>query len=514
MLENVYHSCGIAAVSYKNKKKNVAPALHKLLINMQNRGQLSAGITTFDDARPHILKTYKDIGLVKEVFRTSQKFKMKRIYKLFNGSAGIGHVRYATAGSNDKSYAQPFERQHGRKYKWFAMCFNGTITNYVDLKKQLMKRDDYHLILDSDTEVIMHNLSRELRHDKKPNPVHVFKNLSKKFDGAYNIAMINALGEIFAVRDPLGFRPLVWGENKEGVFVASESSALINMGISDFKDLEPGHLLYAKDGKVKISKFANNKKPKHCMFEWIYFANVSSVIDKKSVYLTRRRLGKELAKRETRKITNDHIVVPVPDTSKPAAEAMAFELGIPLMEGLIRNRYIGRTFIEGESRVHLIKNKFTIIREILKDKKVFLVDDSIVRATTVKEIIKYIKKEGGAKEVHLRITCPAIMGPCFYGIDMSTKSELLVPHYTKAFCGEISDKTSEKIAKDLGANSLTYMTHEGLRNSIGLKDKICMACLDCKYPTKEGRKFYQISLENFLKGKKDTGRVLKAEKVC
>lgn len=511
MIENVHHSCGIAAVSLKDKSRNVVPFLYQLLINMQNRGQLSAGFTTYDDKRPAILKTHKDIGGVNEVFRINRPDKMNNLYTNYGGHKGIGHVRYATCGANDKAYAQPFERTHGRKYKWFSMCFNGNLANYSELRDELMQKTDYHLVLDSDTEVIMHNISRELRDNPKKDPIEIFGKLAEKFDGAYNIAMINAQGEIIVNRDPNGLRPLVWGENKDGVFVASESSALLNVGLTKFQDIEPGTLLHIKDGKAEIKRYASPKKTSRCMFEWVYFANVSSTIDTKSVYMTRNKLGRELAQMEDLKITKDNIVVPVPDTSKPTAEAMAYGLKIPMMEGLIRNRYLGRTFIEGTSREQKVKNKYTIIREILKDKKVILVDDSIVRGTTLKQLVKYIKNEGGAKEVHIRIACPAIMAPCFYGIDMSSKSELLVPHYTREFCGQIDKKTSEKIADDLGADSLRYMTHEGLVRSIGLKrEELCMACLDCKYPTKVGMEMYSLALANFMNGKKEDKRITEA----
>lgn len=514
MGESLYHSCGVAAVSNSNKKTNVVPTLYKLLINMQNRGQLSAGITTFNETRPEILKTYKDVGVVNEVFKVSRPESFEKINTNFNGNAGIGHVRYATCGQNDKSYAQPFERTHGRKHKWFSMCFNGNIVNYEDLKNELLQKRDYHLVRDSDTEVIMHNLSRELSLDIKPDFVNIFSNLSKKFDGSYNIAMINANGQIIVNRDPLGFRPLVYGKLDNEIIIASESSALINVGVTKYQDLEPGHLLIAENGNYEIKKYSDSKKTARCMFEWVYFANISSVIDGKSVYMTRRNLGKELAKIETINPTSEHIVVPVPDTAKPAAESLAFELGVPLMEGLIRNRYVGRTFIEGNSRSLIMNNKFTFLKEILHDKKVILVDDSIVRGSTIKKIISQIKEFGCAKEVHLRIACPPIMGPCFYGIDMSTKSELFAPHFIGAYCGELDAKTCDEMAKAVGADSLIFQSYKGLTNAIGLQEsELCMACLNCKYPTKEGDKFYNIALNNFMNKLNESDRTLSCKKI-
>ena len=286
---------------------------------------------------------------------------------------------------------------------------------------------------------------------------------------------------------------------------ASESNSLINCGVTDYKHLEPGHLIYVKNGHVEVKKYADIPRKAHCMFEWVYFANVSSVLDGQSVYITRTNLGKELAKQETEKIDEEHIVIPVPDTAKAAGDAMAYELKVPSTEGLIRNRFVGRTFIEGSSREDRVQNKYTALREVLKDKKVILVDDSIVRGSTTKQLIRYIKSVGGAKEVHVRVSCPPIRGPCFYGIDMSTVSELLIPKYEKEpKKGEVSNEVVAQIAKDLGADSVRYQTIQGLVRSIGKPAKdLCMACLTGEYPTPYGKKLYMKAWENFRKGVKD-----------
>jgi len=507
MSGEVKDECGIAAVYLKEDGDAANRALfylYKILLNLQNRGQLSTGITTFDNNREQLLKTFKDLGPVNEVFKTSNRIKSMSIFKRYAGNKGIGHVRYATAGSEEKSLAQPFERQHGRRWKWFAFCFNGTIANYEELKKNLLEKRDYHIVHDTDTEVIMHYLARELRGDKIPNMFNVFSNLSRKFDGCYNMAFINAHGEIVVLRDPYGFRPLCYGYNDGMFLAASESNALINCGVTRYKSLKPGEMIHISNGDVTVKRFAKNKKTTHCMFEWVYFSNVSSVLDGKSVYITRTNLGKELAKLETEDISEDHVVVPVPDTAKAAGDAMAYELGIPSKEGLIRNRFVGRTFIEGSSRQDRVQNKYTALKEILHGKKIILVDDSVVRGTTTKQIIRYLKKEGKAKEVHLRVSCPPIRGPCFYGIDMSTVSELLVPQYEKKpVREEISEKTRAKIAKDVGADSLIYQTMPGLIKSIGLpKNKLCMACLNGNYPTSCGRMLFKKAWQNFRKKKK------------
>ncbi len=509
MIDDVHEECGICAVYIKENGDAANRALfllYKLMLNLQNRGQLSAGITTYNANRPQLLDTYKDLGHVNEVFRTSNREKSFNIFKRYAGNKGIGHVRYATSGSEGLGVAQPFERHHGKKWKWFSFGFNGNLANYSELKRNLLSKGEYHLTYDNDTELMMHYISLELRTGKKPNLVRVFSNLAKKFDGCYNITFINAEGEIVVARDPHGFRPLVYGfsDDKTVFMAASESVALANCGIKDIRSLPPGHMVHISDGSIKIKKYADAKRKSHCMFEWVYFSNVSSVLDNRSVYITRTNLGKELAKLETQKIDKDCIVVPVPDTAKAAGDAFAYELGIPSKEGIIRNRYVGRTFIEGSSRDDKVSNKYTALREVINGKRIFLVDDSIVRGNTTKQIVRYLKGEVGAKEVHLRITCPPIRGPCFYGIDMSTVSELLVPRYEKnPVSGNVSREICDRIAKDVGADSLIYQSVEGLVRSIGLpKNNLCTACITGEYPTLWGKKLFQEAWKNHRKGVK------------
>ena len=511
MIEDVHEECGVCAVYIKENGDTANKALfylYKLMLNLQNRGQLSAGITTFNLNRSQLLDTYKDLGHVNEVFKTSNKVKSFNIFKRYAGNKGIGHVRYATSGSENRSVAQPFERHHGRKWKWFAFGFNGTLANFTELKHELLsKKEDYHMIYNNDTEIIMHYLSRQFQGDERPDLVEVFSNLSKKFDGCYNITFINAEGEIVVSRDPYGFRPLVYGfsKDKKIFMAASESVALINCGIKDVRPLQPGHMIHIINDKIEIKKYADTKKISHCMFEWVYFSNVGSVLDNRSVYVTRTNLGKELAKLETEKINKDYIVVPVPDTAKAAGDSFAYELGVPSKEGIIRNRYVGRTFIEGGSRHDKVQNKYTALRNVLEGKKVLIVDDSIVRGNTTKQLVRYLKEECHAKEVHLRITCPPIRGPCFYGIDMSTVFELLVPRYeNKPVSGNISKETCQKIAKDVGADSLIYQTVAGLIKSIGLpKNSLCTACITGEYPTPWGEKLFKKAWKNHRKDVKE-----------
>ena len=506
--DELMHQCGIAAVYIKENGDSGNRALfylYKLLLNQQNRGQLSAGVTTFNPARMQILDTYKDLGTVNEVFKTSDRQQSLEIFKKYAGNKGIGQVRYATSGSEERSLAQPFERHHGRKWKWFSFCWNGNLANYTELKQNLMEKADYHIVYNTDTEILMHYISRELKGSVKPRLTKVFARLAQKLDGCFNIAFINAFGEMVILRDPYGFRPVVYGWRDNMFLAASESNALINCGVTEYEHLEPGHLIYIKNGHVEVKKYAESPRKAHCMFEWVYFANVSSVLDGQSVYITRTNLGKELAKQETETMDEEHIIVPVPDTAKAAGDAMAYELKVQSAEGLIRNRFVGRTFIEGSSREDRVKNKYTALKEILKDKKVILVDDSIVRGSTTKQIIRYIKNVGGAKEVHVRVSCPAIRGPCFYGIDMSTVSELLVPKYeAEPKKGEVSKEVADKIARDLGADSVRYQTIAGLVRSIGKPAKdLCMACITGDYPTQSGKKLYKKAWENYRKGIKE-----------
>lgn len=498
--------CGIAAVSSQEQedlKSSVVYSLYKLMLNMQNRGQLSAGFSTYSPVRSELIDTHKGMGLVNNVFRINSKQKSLKLMKNYAGTKGIGHVRYATFGAEDLCLAQPFERHHGRTWKWFSFCFNGNIANVSELREQLLSKDGYHIVHNSDTEILMHYLARELRGPKLPDLAQVFRNLAEKFDGAYNIAFIDATGRLAVVRDPLGIRPVSYGRNNGSFFAASETNALASCGVYDPVALNPGEIAVVENGKVNVQKYIDSPRKAHCMFEWVYFSNVSSIIDGKSVYSVRRNLGTHLAKSEPLKLDKDTIIVPVPETSKTVCDAMAFELGTTTSDGLLRNRYIGRTFIEGKDRADLVRNKFTVLREVIKDKKLILVDDSIVRGTTSKRLIQYLKDVGGAKEVHMRVACPPIMGPCFYGIDMSTIGELFAPKfYDRPMTEELPKEVTEKMAEEIGADSLQYLKHSALVDSIGLPKKdLCMACLNGDYPTKCGRELFQQAKENCRNGK-------------
>jgi amidophosphoribosyltransferase len=518
-MSELHHECGIAAV-YHLPGGAVSPLcppqgpdqasrlIPRMLLDIQNRGQLSAGMTTYNPDRPQLLESYRGLGTVSEVFRLSHQGKAESIQAHYAGRAAIGHVRYATCGKDDLSYAQPFERSHLEKRKWFSFGFNGQLANYAEIREQILADDNHHLARATDTEIIMHELSREMSGDRRPTLVELMGNVAPRFDGAYSLVFLNALGEMFIARDPLGIKPMCYALEGPLLAAASESVALLNLGFGhdSIRSLEPGEMVTVSGGQVNVARFADSPRRAHCYFEWIYFANVASSLDGRSVYLARQALGEELARLEDIPIDEDTIVVPVPDTSKCAADAMAYRLGVPSAEGLIRNRYSGRTFIEGtDSRVSKAASKYTPLREVLEGKRVLLVEDSIVRSTTMRVLISRIRSVGRAREIHVRVACPPITSPCFYGIDMSTISELFAPRFMRG------DRPLEEIyaemARELGADSLRYLPIESIARAVGRPEsELCRACITSRYPTPHGQKLYQIALENAQAGDGSNGK--------
>ena len=511
-MSQLNHECGIAAV-YHLPSENESPLcgglgaeqasrlLPRMLQDIQNRGQLAAGITSFNQSRDQLIDTHKDIGSVSEVFRLSHRQKCEALMREYSGAAAIGHVRYATCGRDDRSYAQPFERHHLQKHKWFSFGFNGQLANYQQLRDKLLSDDDHHLARETDTEIIMHEISRELSGDRRPPLVEMMRSISERFDGAYSIVFLNALGDMLVARDPLGIKPVCYAKEGPLFAAASESVALLNLGFQpeNIKSLPPGSAITIENGKFDIQQYAPIQRRAHCFFEWIYFANVASTLDSRSVYLSRTALGVELAKLEvaegTVPLDENTIVVPVPDTSKAAADSMAFELGIPSREGLIRNRYSGRTFIEGGAqRRQRAEVKYTPLPEVLDGKRIFLVEDSIVRSTTMKALLHRIRGLGGAKEIHVRVACPPIVAPCFYGIDMSTERELFAPKFLKG--GALTQQVQTEMAEALGCDSLRYLPVESISRAVGYPEKdLCQACITGNYPTEVGQRLYQIACE-------------------
>ena len=314
---------------------------------------------------------------------------------------------------------------------------------------------------------------------------------------------------MIVARDPLGIKPLCYAKEGPLFAAASESVALLNLGFKadSIHSVPPGSMITISKDKFEIESFAESPNRGHCFFEWIYFANVASTLDDRSVYLSRTALGSELAKRELSDgrvtLDKDTIVVPVPDTSKAAADSMAYELGIPSREGLIRNRYAGRTFIEGGSdRRKKAETKYTPLRDVIAGKRIFLVEDSIVRSTTMKVLLERIRDFGGAKEIHVRVACPPIVAPCFYGIDMSTIGELFAPKFLDDGC--LTDAVQDEMAAVLGADSLRYLPVSAISKATGFSsDELCQACITGQYPTEMGQQLYEIALENSSTGVQD-----------
>ncbi|MCZ6793964.1 MAG: amidophosphoribosyltransferase [Planctomycetota bacterium] len=507
MLDPVHHECGIAAVYRMDRvlapgefeSGSVVRMMPDMLIDLQNRGQLAAGLTRYNRSASQILDTYKGVGSVTDVFHLTHPDtrRFEAIVDEYQGQAAIGHVRYATCGRDDPAYAQPFERHDGRKWEWFAFGFNGNIANYSELRAKLLAKGDYHLVRETDTELLMHLLAYALSHSSDQDFVEVFRYIDSVVDGAYCVAFLNAAGDLVLARDPRGFRPLCYGVRGNTFAAASESLPLTNKGFEDVKDLEPGCLVHVRPEGYEIRRFAESERKAYCFFEWVYFANVASTINDRSVYVTRTRLGEALAESESVSTSpDDCVAVPVPDTAKAACDGMAYKLGIPSREGLIRNRYVGRTFIEGRNRKERASRKYTALPEVLKGKRVFLVEDSIVRSTTLRVIVKMIRERGGAKEVHIRVSCPPIMAPCSYGIDMSTVSELIAPGFFNEPQREVTPAAQlEELAQELGTDSLRYLTLDALTAAIGLPEEdLCLACLLGKYPTPWGGRLYQEAL--------------------
>jgi amidophosphoribosyltransferase len=506
-MSDLHHECGLAAIYHlsggepsplctTHGPEEVSRLVPRMLLDIQNRGQLSAGMTAWNPSRSQLLATYKEVGSVSEVFRMSHRGKYESLMEQHAGRAAIGHVRYATCGAEDRGYAQPLERPHIQKRKWFSFGFNGQLANYPELRGEILAEGDNHLARDNDTEVIMHAIGRELAGDADPSPVDLLTAISRRFDGAWNLAILDACGRLIVARDPLGLRPMEYARLGPLVAAASESVALLNLGFpaESIRSLEPGTALVVDGDEVRVERFATAPRRAHCFFEWIYFANVASTMDERSVYLSRKRLGEELARVETVPIDADTVVVPVPDTSKAAADAMAYRLSIPCVEGLIRNRYTGRTFIDGaSSRRQKAETKYTPLREVLEGRRVILVEDSIVRSTTMKVLLGRMRSLGLAREIHVRVACPPIIAPCFYGIDMSTIDELFAPAFMPD--GLLTEAAQAEMASRLGADSLRYLPVEAVARSIGFDDReLCQACITGRYPTPAGERLYEIAV--------------------
>ncbi len=451
--------CGAFGI-FSFSGKEVASDIYFGLMNLQHRGQDSAGAATSDGKK---LSSVRKLGFVSEIFNP-------QTIESLPGFAGIGHVRYPTIGAGGVEDSQPFVAEaRGRK---FALAHNGNLSNYGRVKK-IMEQTGYQFCSTCDAELILAAFVEA--YEKNPDIFAACEAVMKKIDGAYSVVLVTDLGELVVFRDPQAIRPMCWGRNDDMIVFASESVALDITGCTLQGDLLPGEVVVVSKEGVKRKVVAGENKPRHCAFEYVYFSRPDTKMDGRWVYEVRHNLGRALAKKAP--VVADYVVA-VPDTARSAVAGYSQESGIPVAEGLIKNRYIGRTFIMSsqKKRMDAIKLKLNVVRHVVEGKRIVLIDDSIVRGTTMGPIVKLLR-DAGAKEIHLRITCPAVIGPCFYGIDLPTYKELIA-----------ANKTADEICKLVGADSLVYETIDDLVASIGLpKSQLCLGCLNEDYPTEFGR---------------------------
>lgn len=431
--------------------KPVFDRLYYGLYAMQHRGQESAGIATYTDK----INLHRDMGLVSEVFRG----------KYLDGNVGIGHVRYSTTGESGIENSQPILINYAKGS--FAIAHNGNLVNSSELAS-IMERRGSVFITTTDTEVIAQLIAQE--HLRTGNFIEGIKNAMRQLRGSYSLTILKD-DQIIAVRDPWAFRPMVFGRSDDTFVVASESCALDAVGVKLIRDVKGGEILVIGNGIRSYS--IRRERTSHCMFEYVYFARPDSIIDNISIYKVRKNLGEILYRKAP---VDADMIIAVPDSGITAAIGYSRASGIPYGEGLIKNRYFGRTFIlpEQKERERGVMIKLNPIRSEIEGKRVVLVDDSIVRGTTIKRIIKLLR-DFGASEVHVRISCPPIRYPCYYGIDMQTHKEFIA-----------QKKSVEAIRKEIGADSLAYNSLEGLIEAIGLPgEKLCVGCLTGDYVIKE-----------------------------
>ncbi len=444
--------CGIIAILSNTP---VNQEIYDGLLVLQHRGQDAAGMVTSDGKRLYIRRRN---GLVNDVFHEKN---MKGLL----GNMGIGHLRYPTAGSSSASEAQPF---YVNSPYGISLAHNGNLTNATGLKKELYKQDRRHINTDSDSEILLNIFAQELQKyaTYRVNPEEIFAAVTgvhKRCQGAYAVAAMITRDGIVGFRDPNGIRPLVYGkrETEDGTdyMIASESVALVTQGYEIVRDIEPGEAIFiTAEGKVHTQQCSDKARYNSCIFEYVYFARPDSVIDNVFVHKARMRMGHNLAER-IKKEWKDHdidVVIPIPDTSRTSALELAITLGVPYREGYIKNRYIGRTFImPGQTqRKKSVRRKLNPLDIEFKGKNVMLVDDSIVRGTTSREIVQ-MARDSGAKNVYFASASPAIRYPNIYGIDMPAATELIA-----------HGKTEAEVANAIGADKLIYQNLDDLIDAI------------------------------------------------
>ena len=454
-MSNLHEECGVFGV-YSPTPCFIADTVYYGLYALQHRGQESCGIVVCDDG---VFSSHRDLGLVSDIFTKDVMAKFPQ------GSMAVGHVRYGTTGRNIRNNCQPMEVNH-QKGK-MALAHNGNLSNAFELRSQLeLSGAIFHST--SDTEIIAYIVTRERL--TAPSIEMALNRAMDTLEGAYSLVLMSAT-KLIAARDPHGFRPLCYGRTADGRYVvASESCALQAVGAAFERNLLPGEIVvFDKTGIHSYHEHCGKAEPKACIFEYIYFARPDSVIDGVSVHAARLRAGAVLARRHP---VEADVVVGVPDSGLDAALGYSQASGIPYGIGLIKNKYIGRTFISPgqEQRVDQVKIKLSPVRETVEGKRVVLIDDSIVRGNTCGRIVKLLR-EAGAKEIHLRISAPPFLNPCYYGTDIDSRENLVACHHTV-----------EEIAALLGADSLGYLPLEDLNELVG-HSGYCSACFDGRYPT-------------------------------
>jgi amidophosphoribosyltransferase len=484
--------CGVIGITGSYDESKVpywaAYEAYRGLLTLQHRGQDAAGILSYDKDRRKFYG-HKDLGLVSKAIESQH-------LETCTGNMAIAHTRYATVGSDGVGDLQPMVT--GFPFG-VGMIHNGNILNYHSLAEELGEKHDLQMLTNNDLELILHLWCQKIQEQRGNTnqgiSFDMIKNSAKdimlRANGAYALVGMLAGVGMFALRDPSGIRPLMLGR-REGVkgaeyCLASETLALNFLGFDFVRDISPGEvILISEKGEIQSSIVLEKEKKSHCMFEWIYFAGAESQLEGRSVYGTRLNLGKVLSEKVQKAIESSEIkpdfVCPVPDTSRTASISLAENLSIPYREGLIKNRYIQRSFILNtqDKREKAVELKLSPVRSEIEGKNILLVDDSVVRGTTSKKIIELLKKFG-AKEITLAITCPPLRYGCFYGIDFPSEQDLIA-----------NGKDEDAIAKWVGANKVIYLDEEDLKTAIGTDD-LCMACVNNKYPTDvtEGKRFAQ-----------------------
>ncbi len=449
----MHDACGVVGISLNETANGAAKSIYYSLYALQHRGQEAAGISVHDGKS---IRTHRAMGLVSEVFDDAQ-------IALLRGHVGIGHVRYATSGRSCIENSQPLLVKY--KDGAIATAHNGNLVNSTQLREQLEEAGDIFYST-SDTEVIAHIFVKELLHY---DLLEAARSLMRRIVGSYSLVFLWG-DTVLALRDPLGIKPLCIGEIDSGFMVASESVAIDTLNGKLIRDVKPGELIVIRNGEMKSYQLARSTRPAHCIFEYIYFARPDSIMDGRLIYDVRVNIGSNLAREHP---ACADTVTPIPDSGITLAVGYHQHSGISYRECLMKNRYIGRTFImpDQNMRETAVRLKMNTIRPNIEGHKLILVDDSIVRGTTSRRIVNMVRK-AGAKEVHVRIGSPPILAPCYLGIDMASRDELIAAH-----------KTVAGVEAVIEADSLGYVSHEGLVDAVGIpKENLCMGCLTGLYP--------------------------------